>query len=191
MTLRQKIISDLTTRVGFAFTESELSPSVRKNIGDLEPTYRGLDTKTTEYSVLEHTANTFREVAIALILVGGFFAILGILMWPMAIIGFILLGSAYLSILIGRKRGSEPAQIKESEISSLVSTARTRLDTLGKTIYDELSSVYANRTGPRNHAMLKETTIVKELVMIPCKYCKGLMPQTSTFCPTCGAQRKG
>lgn len=32
--------------------------------------------------------------------------------------------------------------------------------------------------------------ITKEIVMIPCKYCGALMPQTSTFCPECGARRK-
>ncbi len=32
--------------------------------------------------------------------------------------------------------------------------------------------------------------IIKEVVMIPCQYCRSLMPQTSTFCPNCGAKRK-
>jgi len=35
---------------------------------------------------------------------------------------------------------------------------------------------------------IKET--IREVVMIPCEYCNGLMPQTSTFCPNCGARRK-
>jgi exosome complex RNA-binding protein Csl4 len=34
-------------------------------------------------------------------------------------------------------------------------------------------------------------TITKEVVLIPCQYCGGLMPQTATFCPNCGARRKG
>lgn len=34
---------------------------------------------------------------------------------------------------------------------------------------------------------IKET--VREVVLIPCKYCGGLMPQTSIFCPNCGARR--
>jgi hypothetical protein len=38
---------------------------------------------------------------------------------------------------------------------------------------------------------IQKETITKEVVMIPCKYCSGLMPQTSVFCPNCGAQRKG
>jgi hypothetical protein len=32
--------------------------------------------------------------------------------------------------------------------------------------------------------------IVREVVLIPCSYCGGLMPQTSLFCPNCGARRK-
>ncbi len=37
---------------------------------------------------------------------------------------------------------------------------------------------------------VQRETITKEVVMISCKYCQGLMPQTSIFCPNCGAQRK-
>jgi len=33
--------------------------------------------------------------------------------------------------------------------------------------------------------------IIKEVVMLPCDYCKALIPQASTFCPECGARRKG
>jgi hypothetical protein len=32
--------------------------------------------------------------------------------------------------------------------------------------------------------------IIKEVVLIPCAYCGSLMPQTSIFCPHCGAKRK-
>lgn len=28
-----------------------------------------------------------------------------------------------------------------------------------------------------------------QVVMIPCKYCAALFPQTATFCPNCGAKR--
>jgi len=30
----------------------------------------------------------------------------------------------------------------------------------------------------------------REIVLIPCQYCSGLMPQTAIFCPNCGARRK-
>jgi len=32
--------------------------------------------------------------------------------------------------------------------------------------------------------------IVKEVVMVPCQYCGGLMPTTATQCPSCKAPRK-
>ena len=32
--------------------------------------------------------------------------------------------------------------------------------------------------------------IIKEVVMVPCIYCQGLMPNTASFCPSCGAPRK-
>jgi hypothetical protein len=32
--------------------------------------------------------------------------------------------------------------------------------------------------------------VVKEVVLIPCSYCGSLMPQSSVFCPNCGARRK-
>ena len=32
--------------------------------------------------------------------------------------------------------------------------------------------------------------IVKEVVMVPCLYCGGLMPTTATQCPSCKAPRK-
>lgn len=37
----------------------------------------------------------------------------------------------------------------------------------------------------------QKEVIIKEVVMMPCDYCKALMPQTSVFCPSCGARRKG
>ena len=37
---------------------------------------------------------------------------------------------------------------------------------------------------------IQKEVITKEIVMLPCSYCGGLMPQTSIFCPNCGAQRK-
>ena len=41
----------------------------------------------------------------------------------------------------------------------------------------------------QSSSVVKEVT--REVVLIPCAYCSGLMPQTSVFCPNCGARRKG
>ena len=46
---------------------------------------------------------------------------------------------------------------------------------------------------PKSPVITKERetiTTVKEVVMVPCQYCGGLMPQTSIYCPHCGASVK-
>jgi hypothetical protein len=47
----------------------------------------------------------------------------------------------------------------------------------------------------RNELLVAKPTesvkeVVREVVLIPCSYCGGLMPQTSLFCPNCGARRR-
>jgi hypothetical protein len=54
-----------------------------------------------------------------------------------------------------------------------------------KTIVEDNGSILVGKPS----ISVKE--VVKEVVLIPCAYCKGLMPQTSVFCPNCGARRKG
>jgi hypothetical protein len=44
-------------------------------------------------------------------------------------------------------------------------------------------------TQPSAAPVVKEKEVIREVVMIPCKYCGGLMPQTETVCPNCGAKR--
>ena len=42
----------------------------------------------------------------------------------------------------------------------------------------------------QNPAIIREKETIREVVLIPCAYCSGLMPQTAIFCPNCGARRK-
>jgi hypothetical protein len=44
-------------------------------------------------------------------------------------------------------------------------------------------------TPPAAQPVVREKEIVREVVMIPCKYCQSLMDQTLTACPNCGAKR--
>jgi len=41
-----------------------------------------------------------------------------------------------------------------------------------------------------NKTIREREVIIKEIVMVPCQYCGGLMPQKATFCPGCGARNK-
>lgn len=42
---------------------------------------------------------------------------------------------------------------------------------------------------PAAQPVVREKEVVREIVMIPCRYCSGLMEQTLTVCPNCGAKR--
>ena len=42
---------------------------------------------------------------------------------------------------------------------------------------------------PTVQAAALQREVVRTVVMIPCKYCQGLMDQTLTVCPNCGAKR--
>jgi len=42
---------------------------------------------------------------------------------------------------------------------------------------------------PTMQAAVVQREVIRTMVMIPCKYCQGLMDQTLTVCPTCGAKR--
>jgi hypothetical protein len=44
---------------------------------------------------------------------------------------------------------------------------------------------------PAAQAVIKEKEVVRQVVMIPCKYCGALMDQLVTVCPNCGAKRTG
>jgi len=38
---------------------------------------------------------------------------------------------------------------------------------------------------------LEKERVSKGIIMIPCRYCGGLVPQTSALCPNCGAKKTG
>jgi len=42
---------------------------------------------------------------------------------------------------------------------------------------------------PAAAPVIKEREVIREVVMVPCKYCGTLFPQTEIVCPNCGAKR--
>jgi len=191
LSLRQRVIYDLTPRVGFPFSDVELSPSVRKSVGELEPLYKQLDDRSTEFSRLSKQRSNLQFITLAIGAFGLVFALAGFASWQLAIVGIIFLGGAAIFAFLTFNDNTEKMKTRRSEISELTKTARFRLSALSKAIYDELSAMHATKVNPQNSTTTVKETIVKEVVMIPCSYCKGLMPQTSVFCPECGARRKG
>jgi rubrerythrin len=48
---------------------------------------------------------------------------------------------------------------------------------------------FTHLTAYKQKSVRREREVIKTVVMIPCKYCGALMPDTSLFCPNCGAKK--
>ncbi len=67
-----------------------------------------------------------------------------------------------------------------------------------KTHYDDdepssrqfVSVVHSIIRSKKAGSTVKEKVVIREVVLTPCKYCGGLMPQAALFCPECGARKK-
>ena len=73
--------------------------------------------------------------------------------------------------------------------------ARFHLEGVGKSNIDEFRElifkyVRLKKQNQKSAELKPDKVIVKEIVMLPCQYCKALMPQTALFCPHCGASLK-
>ena len=54
---------------------------------------------------------------------------------------------------------------------------------------DRTSSMYCLQITQPTIQPVIQKEVIKTVVLIPCKYCQGLMDQTLTMCPNCGAKR--
>jgi len=187
----------LTKRVGFPFSEAELSPMLRRRVGeisDLEQRIYGLtyllDQKMAAVSNLR-SKKTSQTVWMVLS------AILGALLL-IIIVGIALFAATYLlyrrrekTQRLIQERTSEIANLN-AELATLKSTLDLRLTALTPEIFTELSSAHQVRIASSSSGatvqVVRET--IKEVVMVPCAYCRSLIPQASPRCPHCGATRK-
>lgn len=67
---------------------------------------------------------------------------------------------------------------------------RFRLRGIGEKELEPFKDMILRQTEKLKAPASIQKEIIKEVVMLPCEYCQGLMPQTSAFCPNCGAQKK-
>ena len=197
MSARDTAMGWLTKRVGFPFSEAELSPMLRRRVGeisDLEQRIYGLtyllDQKMAAVSNLR-SKKTSQTVWMVLS------AILGALLL-IIIVGIALFAATYLlyrrrekTERLIQERTSEIANLN-AELATLKSTLDLRLTALTPEIFTELSSAHQVRIASSSSGatvqVVRET--IKEVVMVPCAYCRSLIPQASLRCPHCGATRK-
>ena len=153
--------------------------------------YQQANIKSTDLSNLTKQKDNYQIVLSILVVMGVVFLLIAIAFWPLAIVGAAFFGLAYLFNQSFIMEYSRKIQQKATEIEQLDADVTSRIDSLSKEIYDELSTAHSTRAHPQSQSPIVKETIVKELVMIPCAFCRSLMPQTSMFCPNCGARRRG
>lgn len=154
MSARAAVLSRLSFKVGFPFSESELSPSLRRKIGELEAlkvqidsTVNAISMRQTELVRIQATKDNLSTM---------------------------LFGRRQLKVRI-EEMNREISTLKSS-VDQIYSALNSKVDTLSSEIFSVLSTSHEGRakvavTGP-SMQMVKET--VREVVMIPCAYCRGV-----------------
>lgn len=193
MTARTSVLQMLSEKVGFEFNETQLSPSLRKSIGQVEALWQEFESSGSNLQKQYGSKTNYEILLLALVGVG----IIAILwtVFSIAVITLVIPVSifAYL-VYLQRQKIATRIQKLQSEDDKLFSAIKEKIGALSTDVFSELSAVHqaSSRTSqPSSTTQIVRETVLKEVVMIPCSYCRGLMPQTSVFCPNCGAHRRG
>ncbi len=196
MSRRARVLQDLSSKVGFPVLEAELSPALRKRVGELETSVEQYDWKTNEVGTLDKEKMNSLTAVLVIGVLGVILFLVGLsslaYLWFSSVLGIGLLTACYLLYQQVREK-DVLVRIKNAEIRELRSSYYAKVDGLSQDVFNELSALHDAKGRPvtGSQSQLIKETILREVVMIPCLYCRGLMPQTSVYCPNCGAQRKG
>lgn len=197
MSARGTVLGWLTNRVGFPFSEAELSPMVRRQVGDISDVQQRIysltyliDQKMAAVTNLRSSKSSqtmwmiLSAAAGALLLI----VIVGIALFPVT---YIFYRRRQKTERLIKERVLEIENLK-TEVATLKSALDAKLTALAPEIFNELSSAHQVRVASTNSGstvqVVRET--IKEVVMVPCSYCRSLIPQVSPRCPNCGATRK-
>jgi Ca2+/Na+ antiporter len=90
---------------------------VRKSVGELEPLYKQLDDKSTEFSHLTEQRKNIRFVTLTVGALGLVFALGGLLTWQLSIVGIIFLAGAAMFAFLTFNDNSE--KIKDPRIRNI------------------------------------------------------------------------
>lgn len=203
MSGRAAVLDWLYGRVGFAFSETELPPALRRRVGEVASLKDEILMKSELIRQKEGWIKVLRSRKSSQTGWLIAFVVLGALLLVVIVGAFLLV--AALVLYFRRKKTERLIQERSAEVGELVkqvnalqSSLDPKLVGLSQDIFAELSAAHQAKaisvgnasvvgSGPTVQ-LVRET--IKEIVMVPCAYCHSLMPQTATRCPQCGATRR-
>ncbi|MCW4043278.1 MAG: hypothetical protein NWE90_06100 [Candidatus Bathyarchaeota archaeon] len=179
----------ISERLGFDFSEKDLSPKLRREIGQVSARLDDYNLLVEDIDALK--TRSYMEISFAAIL-----GIIGILT-VLYTIGIVLL-VAVIPICMLYIRHRRDVRNKEEEATSLWSSLDNRIEQVSKLAFDELSLLHEARIRPTvKHVMVDFAALIQAakgkgiiLSRIECPYCNGVIeiPSTGEFfkCQYCG-----
>lgn len=175
----QAILSMLGSKVGFRFNESELSPTLRKRLGDLESLKGVLDRSGNEIGGLEHRKATTWGYAFFSGLVGLVLLILGFVSLLFIVLGVIALGIA-VSFYRSRAR---PLNLmlsqKRRDLAVIALAFEYQLSKVSEEVFQQLAEIHEAKIRPTvRHVVIDFAAIIQAA------HGRGIILDTMQ-CPSC------
>jgi len=197
---REEILRVISDKIGFPFKEEELSPSLRKTIGELSQQRDFIWQLNHNKKVHKEKAQSAQYLAIAAVILGWPFVFISLFSFfvPTLILGLVIGAIGTLLCYFWYKKEKGLLTQTENEISFVTAKLEENISMLSKLIYDELSEIHETRIRPTlRHIMVNFAEIIQAakgkgiiLETIQCPHCAApaSLPKTgeSFPCRHCG-----
>ena len=195
---RDEVIKRVSEKIGFPFKEEELSPKLRKEIGELAEMQNNIQILYSSRRYYEVNISKGLQYIIGLVIIGFIAVLLGIAGWGFALFGFILWGIGYLIYRVYYIPNKKSFSETEASISATYAKLEERVSAMAQSVYNELSEIHQARVRPMvthitvNFAEIIRAARGKGIILdnIECPYCKAPLsiPKTgeSVQCSHCG-----
>jgi len=191
-------MSTLSARVGFEFEESELSPSLRRRLGDLESMKSLLDNAGSDVDALYRRKNDIWGYALIIGIAGAILLLIGLassIFIVLGLIAIVIAGSLYF-------RKTKPVEVllsqKRKDLAVIALGFDHAIDKASEDVFQELSQVHEAKIHPTiRQVVIDFASIIQVahgrgviLETIQCPNCNGtvsLPKEGDTFqCQYCG-----
>lgn len=185
---RKALIEKVAKMIGFPFSERELSPNLRKRIGELAQKQCNLQLLHDKRIELERTPDTKVMLAIIFVVFGVMAFFWGLIEYLInkvfGIVTIIISLVLFISAIFLRKTsGVKDRRLKslDVDISHLSSELEKDITSFSSLVFNELSKIHEAKLRPTvRHVMLNFAEILKAIEG------KGIVLET-VECPHCGA----